>query len=50
MNYLFKRIELLTNSEIKDIEIDTFKEIIESNSSLFFRGSLNFEDISKVKI
>lgn len=31
MAYLRTRIMNITNSEIKDIEIDAFKEIIESN-------------------
>jgi hypothetical protein len=41
MNYLQNRIANLNNLEIKDIEIDTFKDIIEGNNKLFFRGSLD---------
>ena len=50
MNYLHERIRSLTNSEIKDIEIDAFKEVIcpYRNVSLFFKGNLSHSEYNKV--
>ena len=48
MTYLQNRIRNIKNSEIKDIEIDTFKDIIDFNNQLFHRGKISPEEVSKV--